>query len=167
MFCKKSVFKNVVKVTGKNLCRTRTQVFSCQFLQIFQEHLIYWTPLVVASSNFKVSGFAEAQIHDLVHLTVFSSSCHFWVYFWQAQAFHRLLSDDITFLICHVTTISNCHMTLWVGSCHSKSTPWGSIGLMELEIKAFVISVPFLIPIPMSRFQCQGLQMALSKINLV
>ena len=32
---------------------------------------------------------------------------------------------------------------------------------MELEIMAFVISVP--IPIPMPRFQCRGLQMAINK----
>ena len=30
-------------------------------------------------------------------------------------------SGDITFLICHVTTISNCHVTFWVGSLHLKS----------------------------------------------
>ena len=35
---------------------------------------------------------------------------------------------DITFLICHVTTISTCHVTLWVKSPHSQSPPckvWG------------------------------------------
>ena len=41
----------------------------------------------------------------------------------------------------------------------------GSIGLMELKIMAFVksvsIPIPFAIPIPMPRFQCRGLQMAL------
>ena len=36
----------------------------------------------------------------------------------------------------------------------------GSIGLAELEIMAFVISVPIPIPVPMPRFQCPGLQMA-------
>ena len=38
----------------------------------------------------------------------------------------------------------------------------GSIGLMELEIMAFVISVP--IPISMPRFQCRDLQMAASDL---
>ena len=35
-----------------------------------------------------------------------------------------------------------------------------SIGLMEVEIIAFVISVQILIPIPMPRLKCLGLQMA-------
>ena len=30
---------------------------------------------------------------------------------------------DMTFFICHVTTISKCHVTLWVGSSHTKSPP--------------------------------------------
>ena len=30
-------------------------------------------------------------------------------------------SEDITFLICHVTTISQSHVTLVVGSSHLKS----------------------------------------------
>ena len=37
-------------------------------------------------------------------------------------------SGDITFLICHVTTISKCHVTLWVGSPLFKSPTgyvWG------------------------------------------
>ena len=38
----------------------------------------------------------------------------------------------------------------------------GFIGLMELEIISFVISIPIPIPIPMPRFQCLGLQMATS-----
>ena len=35
-----------------------------------------------------------------------------------------------------------------------------SIGLVELEIIAFVISVPIPISFPMMRFHCRGLQMA-------
>ena len=31
-------------------------------------------------------------------------------------------SGDITFLICHVSTIVKCHMALWVGSPHFKSS---------------------------------------------
>ena len=30
-------------------------------------------------------------------------------------------SGDITFFICHVTTTSECHVALWVGSPHPKS----------------------------------------------
>ena len=66
------------------------------------------------------------------------------------------------FFICHVITISKCHVALWVGSPHPKSTSQlslGSIGLMELEIMVFVISVPISNSIPMPRFQCIGLQM--------
>ena len=32
-------------------------------------------------------------------------------------------SGDITFFICHVTTISKCHVTLWVGSSPPKWPP--------------------------------------------
>ena len=35
------------------------------------------------------------------------------------------------------------------------------IGLVEMEIMEFVVSVPIPIPITMLRFQCRGLQMAL------
>ena len=54
-------------------------------------------------------------------------------------------NEDITFFISHVTTVSNCHMTSWV--------VWGApilIGLTEVKIMAFIVSV--LIPIPMPRF---------------
>ena len=30
-------------------------------------------------------------------------------------------SGNVTFFICHVTTISKSHVTLWVGSSHLKS----------------------------------------------
>ena len=32
-------------------------------------------------------------------------------------------SGNITFFICHVTTILKCHINLWVGLSHPKSTP--------------------------------------------
>ena len=32
-------------------------------------------------------------------------------------------SGIITVFICHATTISNCHVTLWVGFSHPKSLP--------------------------------------------
>ena len=57
-----------------------------------------------------------------------------------------------------MTTISKCHVTLWVGPLILSYHPakFGSIDLMELEIVSFVISVPipipFPIPIPMPRF---------------
>ena len=38
MFCKKSALKNFVKLTEKNLCRTRTQMFFCQFCKIFKNN---------------------------------------------------------------------------------------------------------------------------------
>ena len=43
-------------------------------------------------------------------------------------------SGDITFFIFHVTTISKCHLTLWVGSPHPKSLPcqvWSSYALWK------------------------------------
>ena len=40
-----------------------------------------------------------------------------------------------------------------------------SIGLMEVEIMAFVISVQILIPIPIPRLKCLGLQMAQFKLQ--
>ena len=50
-------------------------------LQNFQEHLFYWTPPVVAFSNFKAPGFTEAVMqmnfwitHDLAHPSILSSS---------------------------------------------------------------------------------------------
>ena len=65
-----------------------------------------------------------------------------------------------------MTTILKFHVTLWVGPSSEITTLLGlvSLGLMELEIMAFVASVPIPvpipIPIPMPRFQCRGLQMA-------
>ena len=57
-------------------------------------------------------------------------------------------------------------MILWVGSLILNQHPVGlvSLGHMELEIMAFVVSVPIPILIPMSRFQCRGLQMATIKL---
>ena len=53
---------------------------------------------------------------------------------------------DITFSICHVTTISKSHVALWVGSSHLMSPPcyvWGPEALW----KTFVL-VPMSIPMP-------------------
>ena len=33
-------------------------------------------------------------------------------------------SGNITFFICQVTTMSKCHVTLWVGSPHLKTPPY-------------------------------------------
>ena len=33
-------------------------------------------------------------------------------------------SEDITFFVCHVTSILKCHVTLWVGSLYPKSPPY-------------------------------------------
>ena len=74
-------------------------------------------------------------------------------------------SGNVTYFICHVTTISKSHVTLWVGSFHPNSPPLlslGFTGLMELEIMTLVISVPIPVPIPIPRFQCRGLQVAVS-----
>ena len=53
---------------------------------------------------------------------------------------------DITFSICHVTTISKSHVALWVGSSHLMSPPcyvWGPEALW----KTFIL-VPMSIPMP-------------------
>ena len=71
MFCKKGVLKNVTKFTGKHLYRslvfnkfadlrpatlfkkwTLTQVFSCEFCEIFKNTFSYKTPSVAASVIF-------------------------------------------------------------------------------------------------------------------
>ena len=63
MFFKIGVLKKFVNFTGKHLCwslflikfltnfikDTPTQMFSCEILEKFQEHLFYRTPLVAAS----------------------------------------------------------------------------------------------------------------------
>ena len=74
-------------------------------LKNFQQHFFYWTPPVVVFSNFKAPGFTEAVMemnfwitHDLVHLRILSSSWHFCVYLWQAQAFRCISTAYYTFL---------------------------------------------------------------------
>ena len=65
-----------------------------------------------------------------------------------------------------MTTISKCHVTLGGVPLSLVTTQLslGSIGLMELKIMAFVISLSTPMPIPMLRFQCRGLQMAPSNV---
>ena len=72
-------------------------------LQNFQEDLFYWTPPLVAFSNFKVPRFTEAVMlmnfwitHDIAYLSTLSSSWHFCVYFRQAQAFRCIPTDPLT-----------------------------------------------------------------------
>ena len=74
-------------------------------LQNFQEHLFYWTPPVVAFSNFKAPGFTEAVIqmnfwitHGLAHLNTLSYSLHFYFYFY---FFVFLFSASTSFLLHH------------------------------------------------------------------
>ena len=72
-------------------------------LQNFQEHIFYWTPPVVAFSNFKAPKFTEAVMqmnfwihHDLAHLNTLSYSRHFCVYFRLAQAFRCIPTASLT-----------------------------------------------------------------------
>ena len=54
VFCKKDLLKNFTKFTGKHLCQSLffnkvagwglTKVFSCEFCEIFLEHVFYRTP---------------------------------------------------------------------------------------------------------------------------
>ena len=69
VFCKKRVLKNFTKFTGKHLCQSLffnkvaglSQVFSCEFCEIFKNAYFYRTPLVAASvcnaeiSNVKIN----------------------------------------------------------------------------------------------------------------
>ena len=59
MFCKKGVFRNFAKFTGKHLCQshfclhikkeTLAQVLSCEFYEISKNTFLYRTPLVAVS----------------------------------------------------------------------------------------------------------------------
>ena len=108
MFCKKSVLKNFVKLTFRipvsdsDTGDVDTGAFQSILLNV-EEHLFYWTPLVVASSNFKAPGFTQAVMqmnfwntHDLAHLNTLSSSWHFCVYFRQSQAFRCISTACLT-----------------------------------------------------------------------
>ena len=75
---------------------TPTRVFA-EFLRTF----FYWTIAVAVSCE---SEFAKTVIqmnfwlsHDLVYLNILSSSWHFCVYFWRAQAFRCILTASLTF----------------------------------------------------------------------
>ena len=57
---------------------------------------------MAASSNFKATGFTEAVMQmnsqitqDLLHLNIPSSSWHFYVCFWRAQAFFLHLDGPV------------------------------------------------------------------------
>ena len=54
---------------------------------------------------------------------------------------HRLCSwGNMTFLNCHVTTGSMCHVTLWVGPPHPEWWPYqvlGTMGCVNVKIKHF------------------------------
>ena len=79
VFCKKGVFRNFTKFTGKQLCQslfcnkvaglrqktdfikkqTPVQVFSCEFWEILKNIFFYRTPLVAASGNNSVIPFQQ------------------------------------------------------------------------------------------------------------
>ena len=125
------------------------------FLQNFQEHLFYWTPPMVAFSNFKASGFTEAVMqmnfwitHDLPHLSILSSSWHFCVYLRQAQAFCCIATASLTLDILYYFWQRRIEITWYLNQpisfcanlyrINHRVTSillrlW-SIGLMKLEI---------------------------------
>ena len=81
----KKCSQKIHKTDEKNLCGTRTQMFSCQFCKIFKSNFLYWTPPVAVSSSFKATGFTVVVmqtnfwiIQNLVDLNTYSSSRHFW-----------------------------------------------------------------------------------------
>ena len=160
MFCKKSVLKNFVKLTFRIPVSDSvtgdvdTGAFQSILLN-FEEHLFYWTPLVVASSNFKAPGFTQAVMqmnfwntHDLAHLNTLSSSWHFCVYFQQAQAFCCIptapLTLDILYFFWQRRIEISWYLDQPISFCanlyrnnHSLNSillSLGSIGLMKVEI---------------------------------
>ena len=51
VFCKKGVHRNFTKFTGKCVCQTLAQVFSCEFCEISKNTFFHRTALVTASSQ--------------------------------------------------------------------------------------------------------------------
>ena len=123
-----------------------------------------WGPLILSPQPAKFGTHRPCESGDITfficHVATWSM-CHVTLYVRCSHLNHHLAkfgvhmpcgSGDITFFICHVTTISKCHVTLWVGSPHPLMLNLVSIGLMELEIMAFIVSDPIPIPFPMPRF---------------
>ena len=49
VLCKKSVLRNFAKFTGKHLCQSLAQVFSCEFCEIFKNTFFSWNTYGAAS----------------------------------------------------------------------------------------------------------------------
>ena len=83
MFCEKGFLINFAKFTGKHLCRslifnkvvcllkkkTPTQVFSCNFCEIFRKTLFYKTPLVAGSDIFGVLNVYKSEDSSSLKIT--------------------------------------------------------------------------------------------------
>ena len=130
-----------------------------------------WGPLILSHQPAKFGVHRPCESKDIKFFDLSRDHVVDWCVMWLCRYVLLILrhypakfgvcrpseSGDITFFICHVTAILKYHVILRVWPSHPKS-----IGLMELEIMAFVILVPIPvpIPIPMPTFQCRGLQMA-------
>ena len=104
---------------------------SCDYrIEVSREFFGTYSWWVSTLLNFGYTGIMKVEIYHFLFVTWPLGRCVTWLCGWGPL----ILSD-------HPTSL-------------------GSIGLVELQIMAFVISVPIPIPIPMPRFQCPGLQMA-------
>ena len=136
-----SVLKNFVKLSAEDQCRTRIQVLFCQFCKIFKNTFFYWTPPVVAFSNFKANGFTEAVIQMYFWITHdLSSNWHFCVYFCYTLSTKNdrnklLLGQPIS--LC-VNLYRNNHRDRVTSILLSL----GSIGLTKVEICLWVVTWP-------------------------
>ena len=104
MLCKTSVFKIFVKLTGKNLCRTRTQMFFCQFCKIFKnnffiEHLS-WLFLPVLKQLDSQRQWSK-RISELVKILLISTHLVPVGIFVLAQALRCISAASLTFDIIY------------------------------------------------------------------
>ena len=164
MFCKKVVFKDFVKLTGKNLLvflflqacnvikkETPSQVFSCEFGEIFKnifliEHL-RWLLLPNLKPLDSLRQLCK-WISKLVTVYFISTFLILVGIFMFIFGEHKLSFTsrkpcswgDMTFLIFHVTSQLKCHVTFWVEHPHPDSAPYQVLGFMNLvnvDIKRF------------------------------
>ena len=143
------------------------------WLQNWSVTWLFWDSFMLSKhpAKFGSTGLVKVEIHRFLFVAWPLGRCVTWSCGWgplilshhpaKFGVYRPCESEDITFFICHVTMTSKCHVTLWMGLSILSDHPAksGSIGLMELEIMTFVISVPIPVPIPMPRFQCRDLQM--------
>ena len=156
MFCKKVVFENFVKLTGKNLLvflflqacnvikkETPSQVFSCEFGEIFKnifliEHLRWLLlpdlkPLDSLRQLCKwisklVTVYFISTFLVLVGIFVFIFGEHKLFFYISVTLWLRRY--DIFGFSCDLAM--KCHVTFWMSPPHPDSAPYQVLGLMNL-----------------------------------